>query len=246
MIDLGTYKDRFAESGQRVLEHAVQESRRRDQNYIAVEHILNGLAAEEAELFNSTMRDLALDPRSVKVLIEKRLENARYQNVNKGIRIAPDTIELFKRSMERARAQGRKTIEATDLFMAFSQDENSALMGVLRNLGANPETVVEQVQLRSEASLRKLASQEPIFSHDHRNLELARDQKWLIAKLLRKSGRIDQKNTAALSPVTTREHIKFHSPGFQKFSQEKNERSLSGTSGRQISDADHRSPQPVC
>src|SRR5207248_593847 len=76
------------------------------------------------------------------------LENARYQNVNKGIRIAPDTIELFKRSMERARAQGRKTIEATDLFMAFSQDENSALMGVLRNLGANPETVVEQVRAR--------------------------------------------------------------------------------------------------
>ncbi|HEX8353879.1 MAG TPA: ATP-dependent Clp protease ATP-binding subunit [Pyrinomonadaceae bacterium] len=148
MIDLGTYKDRFAESGQRVLEHAVQESRRRDQNYIAVEHILNGLAAEEAELFNSTMRDLSLDPRSVKVLIEKRLENARYQNVNKGIRIAPDTIELFKRSMERARAQGRKTIEATDLFMAFSQDENSALMGVLRNLGANPETVIEQVRAR--------------------------------------------------------------------------------------------------
>ncbi|MDT7780692.1 MAG: ATP-dependent Clp protease ATP-binding subunit ClpC [Acidobacteriota bacterium] len=148
MIDLGTYKDRFAESGQRVLEHAVQESRRRDQNYIAVEHILNGLAAEEAELFNSTIRDLSLDPRSVKVLIEKRLENARYQNVNKGIRIAPETIELFKRAMERARAQGRKTIEATDLFMAFSQDENSALMGVLRNLGANPETVVEQVRVR--------------------------------------------------------------------------------------------------
>src|SRR3954463_1225494 len=148
MIDLGTYKDRFAESGQRVLEHAVQESRRRDQNYIAVEHILNGLAAEEADLFNSTMRDLSLDPRSVKVLIEKRLENARYQNVNKGIRIAPETIELFKRSMERARAQGRKTIEATDLFMAFSQEENSALMGVLRTLGANPETVVENVRAR--------------------------------------------------------------------------------------------------
>ncbi len=148
MIDLGTYKDRFAESGQRVLEHAVQESRRRDQNYIAVEHILNALATEEADLFNSAMRDLALDPRSVKVLIEKRLENARYQNINKGIRIAPETIELFKKAMERARAQGRKTIEATDLFMALSQDETSALMNVLRNLGANPETVIEQVRAR--------------------------------------------------------------------------------------------------
>jgi ATP-dependent Clp protease ATP-binding subunit ClpA len=148
MIDLGTYKDRFAESGQRVLEHAVSESRRRDQNYIAVEHILNALASEEADLFNSTMRDLALDPRSVRVLIEKRLENARYQNVNKGVKIAPETIDLFKKAMERARAQGRKIIEATDLFMALSQDENSAFMGVLRNLGANPETVVEQVRAR--------------------------------------------------------------------------------------------------
>src|SRR5438270_4048140 len=161
MIDLGTYKDRFAESGQRVLEHAVQESRRRDQNYIAVEHILNAIAAEEGELFNSTMRDLSLDPRSVKVLIEKRLENARYQNVNKGIRIAPETIELFKRAMERARAQGRKTIEATDLFMALSQDENSARMYDLCNLGAHGETVAAQVRARgrmrrqAEAEYRK-------------------------------------------------------------------------------------------
>ena len=68
MIDLGTYKDRFAESGQRVLEHAVQESRRRDQNYIAVEHILNGLAAVVGELYNQTLRDLSLDPRSETVL----------------------------------------------------------------------------------------------------------------------------------------------------------------------------------
>ena len=139
MVDLGTYKDRFAESGQRVFERAVSESRRRDQNYIAVEHILSALANEEDELFNSMMRDLSLDPRSVKVLIEKRLEAARYQNVAKGIRIAPETIDLFKRAMERARAQGRKTIEATDLFMALSQDERSVFVGVLRNLGASPE-----------------------------------------------------------------------------------------------------------
>jgi ATP-dependent Clp protease ATP-binding subunit ClpA len=171
MIDLGTYKDRFAESGQRVLEHAVGESRRRDQNYIAVEHILNGLAVEEAELFNSTMRDLSLDPRSVKVLIEKRLENARYQNVNKGIRIAPETIELFKKAMERARAQGRKTIEGTDLFMALSQDESSVLMGVLRNLGANPEAVVENVRARvrtreqQEEELKKKFELPPYLKH---------------------------------------------------------------------------------
>jgi ATP-dependent Clp protease ATP-binding subunit ClpA len=148
MIDLGTYKDRFAESGQRVFEHAMQESRRRDQNYIAVEHILNALATEEADLFNSAMRDLALDPRTVKVMIEKRLENTRFSNLNRGVRIAPETIELFKKAMERARAQGRKTIEATDLLMALSQDEKSVFINLLRNMGADPESVVEQVRAR--------------------------------------------------------------------------------------------------
>jgi ATP-dependent Clp protease ATP-binding subunit ClpA len=81
-------------------------------------------------------------------MIEKRLESARYQNVNKGVRIAPETIDLFKRSMERARAQGRKTIEATDLFMALSQDERSVFVNLLRNMGASPESIVEGVRAR--------------------------------------------------------------------------------------------------
>ncbi len=74
MADIDAYKDKFSESGRRVLEVALDESKKRDQNYISIEHILHALADEEAELFNSTMRDLAVDPRSVKLLIEKRME----------------------------------------------------------------------------------------------------------------------------------------------------------------------------
>ena len=66
MVDLGAYRDKFGESGQRVLEQALGESRRRDQNYIAVEHIINALAKEEPELFNATLRSLAIDPDLVK------------------------------------------------------------------------------------------------------------------------------------------------------------------------------------
>ena len=145
MVDLGTYKDRFGESGQRIFEYAMQESKRRDQNYIAVEHILDAFIHEEADLFNTTMRDLAVDPAKVKMQIEQRLDNQRFQNVNKGIRIAPETIDLFKRAMERARAQGRKTIEATDLFMALAQ-EGGVLTGLLRNLGISSDAVTENVR----------------------------------------------------------------------------------------------------
>jgi len=72
MADIDAYKDKFSDSGRRVLETALDESRRRDQNYVSIEHILHAVAREEDDLFTSTMRDLAVDPRSVRLLIEKR------------------------------------------------------------------------------------------------------------------------------------------------------------------------------
>jgi ATP-dependent Clp protease ATP-binding subunit ClpC len=149
MVDLSVYKDKFGESGKRIFDYAVQDSRRRDQNYLAVEHIINALASEEADLFNGTLRDLAVDPRAMKTKIERRLENNRQQHIGKGLRILPDTIDLFKRAMDRARSQGRKTIEATDLLMALSQqDEKSLLLEMLREMGANSTAVIEGVRAR--------------------------------------------------------------------------------------------------
>src|SRR5207249_4015542 len=112
-----------------------------DQNYITVEHIIHGLALEEPDLFNTTIRSLKIDPNVVTQTIDKRLDNAR-QHVGKGFRIAPDTTDLFKRAMERARSRGRKTIESTDIFDVLSKDD-SLLVEVLLSLGAQPEAVVE-------------------------------------------------------------------------------------------------------
>ena len=83
---------------------------------------------------------------AAKLAINKRLNSTR-QHVGKGFRIAPDTTDLFKRAMERARARGRKTIESTDIFEVLS-NQDSMLVDVLRSLGARPEAVVEQVQTR--------------------------------------------------------------------------------------------------
>src|SRR3977135_2345377 len=99
MVDLGAYKDKFGDSGQRILEHALTESRRRDQNYVSVEHILEALIHEEPDMFNSPIRDLSVDPVQVKMAIDKRLQSTRQQHVGKGFRIAPDTTDLFKRAM---------------------------------------------------------------------------------------------------------------------------------------------------
>lgn len=147
MADIDAYKDKFSESGRRVLETALDESRRRDQNYVAIEHILHAVANEEDELFSSTMRDLAVDPRSVKLLIEKRMASGR-QHTGKGYRIAPETTELFKRAMDRARSQGRRVIDGSDIFYVLSNDERSVLNDVLQNLGVPSDEVAQTARTR--------------------------------------------------------------------------------------------------
>ena len=170
MADLGSYKDKFGDSGQRILEHALSESRQRDQNFVAVEHILQALMHEEPDMFNSAMRELSLDPVTVKIAIDKRLDNTRQQHVGKGFRISPDTTDLFKRAMERARAQGRKTIEATDIFSALT-NQDSLFVEVLRDMGANPEAVTENIQAqvekreREEEQYRKKFDLPPYLKH---------------------------------------------------------------------------------
>jgi len=111
----------------------------------------------------------ALDPILVARAIDKRLDNTR-QHVGKGFRIAPDTTDLFKRAMERARSRGRKTIEATDIFDVLS-NYDSLLVEVLLNLGATPEAVVEHVRTnvnereQHEEQYRKKFELPPYLKH---------------------------------------------------------------------------------
>ena len=46
MADIDAYKDKFSESGQRILETALSESKKRDQNYVSIEHILQAISFE--------------------------------------------------------------------------------------------------------------------------------------------------------------------------------------------------------
>ncbi|MGH9897680.1 MAG: AAA family ATPase, partial [Pyrinomonadaceae bacterium] len=147
MVDLGTLKERFADSGKQVIERAMHDSTRLDQNYVSVEHIISAFAEVEPDLFNSMIRDMTVDPRAVRMAVTNRIETGP-QHTGKGVRIAPETTELFKRALDRARAQGRKTIESTDLVMALSQYDQSAFVEVMASFGISREAVEGSVQAR--------------------------------------------------------------------------------------------------
>lgn len=168
MIELGAYKDKFSRSGQRVLEHALSEARRRDQNCVSAEHILNALAFEESELFNSTLFGFSVGPGSARKVIEQFLQTSP-RHVGKGFRIAPDTTDLFKSSMEHARSHDRERVAATDILSTLLQDENSLFFEMLRTLGINQQEIMKQALTRIQ-ELEQLTKQKArIFLSYRRN-----------------------------------------------------------------------------
>ncbi|MDQ3750067.1 MAG: hypothetical protein M3367_13825 [Acidobacteriota bacterium] len=132
MENLEPYLDKFSESGRRVLKGALNETRRRDQHFISPEHILFALMGEETDLFDATMRELSISPQDVRFAVEKRLENSR-QHTGKGFRIAPETTVIFKYSMDTARSQNRRVIEANDILYTLTTNRFDLLNDILQN-----------------------------------------------------------------------------------------------------------------
>lgn len=120
MAELGVYEQRLTESGLRVFERAVEESRRRDQNYVSFGHILKQLADENPDAF----ADAISESKSKLLLTDELLEKIVAGSADwrgKGVRISPQVILLLQRAMRITRASGREKIEAADLFSALAQ-----------------------------------------------------------------------------------------------------------------------------
>jgi|GEM_PF-7030387 len=147
MTDLALYKEKFSESGVKILDFALEESKKRQQNYINVAHILYALFNVESTLLDSMLQRLSIEPKPIRELLERHLELTR-KHKGKGFRVSPLVADLFKRSIDRARTQGRRTIDSIDILITLAQDENSLLIEILSEYDVEPE----------EAALAVLAS----------------------------------------------------------------------------------------
>ncbi len=130
MENLDPYLDRFSESGKRVLESALDETRRRNQHVVSPEHIIYALMVEETDLFNATMQNLSIEPQNIRLAVEKRLQNSP-RHMGKRLRIAPETTEIFKHAMHKARSENRWFIETSDICFVLATDKYNLLDNIL-------------------------------------------------------------------------------------------------------------------
>jgi ATP-dependent Clp protease ATP-binding subunit ClpA len=132
MENLARYFNSFSESGRRILKNSLAETQRRNQHLISPEHILYALIKEEPELFNATMLKHSIDPQEIRLAIEKRLENS-HTHTGEGFEVAPETTDIFKHSIDKARAENRRAIEASDICHTLATWKFNLLEDILQN-----------------------------------------------------------------------------------------------------------------
>jgi ATP-dependent Clp protease ATP-binding subunit ClpA len=139
MLDLGPLTQKFSESGQKVIVRAVEESKRREHNFLSVEHIFYALTEAESEMLTKALQSNGVNEQMVTSLLEQELSKSHEYASHKSLFITNPTCDLFTRAMERARAHGRQETDSFDLFIALFDDPVGTPAKILRRLGADPD-----------------------------------------------------------------------------------------------------------
>ena len=150
MNELDELKENLGQRTQRILDAAVEESKRRQHYYIGVEHLFIAFAKTEEAFFREIMDDLNLDVYHVLNFLNEHLNISR-QYIGLGLKIPPATKNVFKLAKEEAKRWGREEVDSTDLFMAIFQENHSLPAKVFRSFGLDPDYVMRRITVRVRA-----------------------------------------------------------------------------------------------
>ena len=140
MDDFDIAQSKIGESAQRVVDRAVEESRRRDHALLTNEHIFLAFAQVEWDTFSQVMRDLELNPHEILQALEEHLQ-VLPTFAGRELRVAPATKLVFKLAFHQASRAGRQTIESSDLFSAIFEESQGVPVSIIRRHGVEPDVL---------------------------------------------------------------------------------------------------------
>src|SRR6185503_9432390 len=175
--DFDIAQSKIGESAQRVMDRAVEETRRREHALLTNEHIFLAFAQVEWDTFAQVMRDLELNPHEILQALEEHL-HVLPTVVGRELRAATATKLVFKLAFHQASRAGRQVIESSDLFSAIFEESQGGPVTIIRRHGIEPEVLVTRIATRMrdnemrEERLRKRFELPPFLKHFATNLNL--------------------------------------------------------------------------
>jgi len=156
VTELENMREKLSAKAERVLDLALEESKKREHYYLGVEHLFLAFSRVEKAFFREVMEDLNLDAGHVISFLNEHL-NVTNQYIGFGIKIPPATKNVFRIAREEAYRWGRDEITPTDLFIAIFQENNSLPAKVFRSFGLDRDYVMRRisVKVRSKEELKE-------------------------------------------------------------------------------------------
>jgi len=175
--DLDISPSKIGETAQRIIDRAIEESRRREHALLTNEHIFLAYAQVEWDTFAEVMRDVELNPHTVLQAIEEHL-HMMPSFAGRDLRVSPASKLVFKLALHHASRAGRQSIEAADLFSAVFEETQGVPVTILRRHGVEPEVLTSRLNARMrdmelrEERLKKRFELPPFLKHFATNLNL--------------------------------------------------------------------------
>jgi ATP-dependent Clp protease ATP-binding subunit ClpA len=153
--DLEIPRNRISDAAQRIIDRAVEESRRHGHTLLTSEHLLVAGALVEWELFADVMRNVGVNPHDLLRGVDESLRAEGALSAGE-LRVGPTTKLVCRLALLAATRAGRQAIDAPDLLAALFEDQHGLAASILRRQAVDPQTVVAALQARlRERELRE-------------------------------------------------------------------------------------------
>ena len=177
VVDLDIASSKIGDSAQRVIDRAIEASRRREHALLANEHLFIAFAQVEWDVFAQIMRDSDLNPHQILGAVEDRL--GRMACIpGREPEVPPQTKLIFRLALHCATRAGRAAIASVDIMAAMLEESQGATASILRRHGVDPGALtvrlherMRDLELRDEW-LKKRFELPPVLRHYSTNLNL--------------------------------------------------------------------------
>jgi len=175
--DFDIAPSKIGESGQRIVDRAIEECRRREHALVTTEHIFLAFIQVEWDTFTQVTGELHVNPHEILTALEDYLDTL-WKTGDRHLSVAPATKLVFKLAFHQATRSGRQAIESLDLFAAVFEESQGIPVAVVRRHGVEPEVFVARMTNRmreneqQEVRLRQRFELPPFLKSFATNLSL--------------------------------------------------------------------------
>ncbi|NUN51561.1 MAG: hypothetical protein HUU06_02075 [Planctomycetaceae bacterium] len=137
--------DRYTDGARRVLTRARMEAVTLRNDYIGTEHILLGLAQEEAGVAAQVLKNLGIDLPGVRAEVERIVEQGKEPVTSRQLPFTPRAKRVLEQAQEASSCLDDDCIGPEHLLLGLITESDGPAAHVLGNLGVWPEAVREEV-----------------------------------------------------------------------------------------------------